>query len=105
MKHHYDKEWKDLVTLSRENLRGTCPLQEDEVIIWKEEYSEYVRNAQIRHIKQLRNREFNFKEFVSISEKFLEKYPADIFTGESNDPGSRFVVGLRKLVEELEENC
>jgi len=102
MKHDYSEEWKDLVTLSRENLRGHAPLQEDEVVIWKEERSEYIRCAQIRHIQELLTREYNFNEFVEITKKFLEKYPASVFTGESGDPGPLFVVGLRKLIEELE---
>lgn len=103
MNYDYSTEWAELVTLSRENLRGHCPLQEDEVIIWKEERSEYIRNAQIRHIQELLKREFDFNEFVEISKVFLKKYPASVFTGESGDPGPLFVVGLRKLIEELED--
>lgn len=101
MTNDYRQEWEDLVALSRENLRGHCPLQEDEVIIWKEEHSENIRKAQVRHIQDLQNQEVYFDEFVTMSKKFLEKYPADVFTGASGDPGPRFIVGLRKLVEEL----
>ena len=45
--------------------------------------------------------EYTFNDFVEVCERFLLKYPASVFTGESGDPGPLFVVGLRKLIEEL----
>jgi hypothetical protein len=40
-----------------------------------------------------------FHAFVAITDRFLVHYPADLFTGESGDPGPVFVAGLRKARE------
>ena len=42
-----------------------------------------------------------FHAFVALAERFLEHYPADIFTGETGELGPGFVAALRRAVENL----
>ena len=44
----------------------------------------------------------NWKDYIALTKTWLEKYPPDIFTGESGDKGPLFVVALREAVKELE---
>lgn len=41
--------------------------------------------------------------FVELTKEWLEKYPEDIFTGESGDSGPTFVVAVRKAIADLEK--
>ena len=45
-----------------------------------------------------------WEQFINLSTQWLEKYPPDIFTGESGDPGPLFVVALRNALAALQEN-
>jgi hypothetical protein len=45
-----------------------------------------------------------FEEFVACAERFLTNYPAHVFTDQSGDPGTCFVVRLRSALETLNES-
>jgi len=45
-----------------------------------------------------------WEQFINLATQWLEKYPPDIFTGESGDPGPLFVVALRSAIAALQEN-
>ena len=45
----------------------------------------------------------DWDSFTEITRKWLEKYPSDIFTGESGDPGPLFVVAVREALEALDK--
>ena len=41
--------------------------------------------------------------FIELTKEWLEKYPEDIYTGESKDSGPLFVVAVRKALAALEK--
>lgn len=45
----------------------------------------------------------DWKTYIGLTEKWLEKYPPDIFTGESGDSGPVFVVAIRAALYKLRE--
>ena len=45
--------------------------------------------------------DIGFRDFVSLCEKWLENYPADIFDGRSGDPGPVFVCALRAALKAM----
>ena len=57
--------------------------------------------VQVRRYWDLIN-DHSFQEYVDLTNRWLEKYPADIFTGESGDAGPLFAVAIRKAVADLE---
>jgi len=45
-----------------------------------------------------------FDLMVALGHNILDQYyPEDIFTGESNDPGPKYIVALRNALKELEK--
>jgi hypothetical protein len=47
---------------------------------------------------------WSFDALLFVAKRMLEEvYPADIVTGESGDPGPRFIVALRAAIEEIEK--
>lgn len=42
-------------------------------------------------------------EYIELTQKWLEKYPPDIFTGVSGDRGQVFVVAIRKALAALQQ--
>jgi len=50
-----------------------------------------------------RLRDPDWKTYIEITSKWLEKYPPDIFTGVSGDSGPLFVVAIRKALAALED--
>lgn len=61
----------------------------------------HVADSLIQMVRQ--HQDPGFHLFVSITDKFLEHCPPDLFTGESGDIGPEFVVGLRRARERLRE--
>lgn len=61
----------------------------------------HVAESLIQMVRQYQDPGFDL--FVSIADKFLERYPPDLFTDESGDIGPEFVVGLRRVRERLRE--
>ena len=51
-----------------------------------------------------RLRDPDWKTYIDITSKWLEKYPPDIFTGVSGDPGPLCVVAVRAALEKLDDN-
>ena len=46
---------------------------------------------------------WSFDDLVAMVKRILdERYPADVFTGESGDLGLRFVVALREMIRDIE---
>ena len=46
---------------------------------------------------------WDFYALMAMAKRILdERYPADIFTGESGDLGPRFVVALREMIADIE---
>lgn len=50
-----------------------------------------------------RLRDPDWKTYIEITERWLEKYPPDIFTGISGDSGPLFVVAIRNAMAALQE--
>ena len=46
-------------------------------------------------------RDPNWVTYIGLTKAWLEKYPPDIFTGVSGDPGPLFVVALRNALAAL----
>ncbi len=44
----------------------------------------------------------NWVDFIKVTRSWLTKYPPDIFTGISGDPGPVFVVAIRGALAELD---
>ena len=59
--------------------------------------------AKDKQIAELKQGELSFYEYVDLTKGWLEKYPPDIFTGESGDPGPLFVVAIRTAIEGLDK--
>lgn len=54
-------------------------------------------------VENQRLRDPDWKTYITITEKWLEKYPPDIFTGVSGDLGPLFVVAIRNALAALQE--
>lgn len=52
-------------------------------------------------LESYEERPVTFYEYLDDTISFLHSYPPDIFPGESNDPGPRFVASIREAFQEF----
>jgi len=84
-----------------ERLRAACPSARDYT---EETYNKLLLSEAADEIERLENiNAWDFYALMAMAKRILdERYPADVFTGESGDLGPRFVVALREMIADIE---